>query len=393
VSAAPRDVVVVGAGPAGSASALLLSRAGLDVVLCDGARFPRDKVCGDTVAPAAWPVLRRLGVDASIRACGPGTIRGMRIVSPGGTEVSGDYPGGATGFALPRRTLDHLLLEAARTAGVEVREGTRVASVSRAGKGGWRAALGDGAALGARLVVLAYGRSGRLAGHRGRPPLSRPRFAVRGYWRGMAGLQDRGEMHVAGGGYCGVAPLGPEEANVTFVLDRAAFHGAGGRLEEFYRACLGAHWPLLHARLRRATLAAPPRAAGPLLVSLPRPFAGGAVCVGDAAGLLDPFTGEGTTLALRGAELAAAAAREALREGTDAALRAYHRAYRAETRSAFRLNRLILALVARPRLADAAARRLARRPAQAEGLIGMAGGVLPAGEALSPAFLWSLLRP
>jgi flavin-dependent dehydrogenase len=392
---APHDVAVVGAGPAGSATALLLGQSGFDVVLCDAASFPRDKVCGDSVSPGAWPVLRRLGVAEEILRQRPQPLRGMRVVAPEGSEFRGDYPDGARGFALRRRIFDNVLLEAARAAGVRVREGTRVAGVDRAEGAPWRAVLDDGADLRARLLVLADGRRGLMArGRRATADLrARPRFAARGYWRGVAGLEARGEMHVGAGGYCGVAPLGLDEANVTFVLDQAAFRPARGGLEAFYRAALRTRWPRLHARLEGASLTEPPRAVGPLLLSSPRSLAGGALVLGDAAGTLDPFTGEGVALALRGAALAADAAARALREGTDGAVRAYGQLYRRDTRSTFRVNRLILALADRPWLADAVARRLSRRPALACELIGMAGGLRPVREVLAPGFLWSLLRP
>jgi flavin-dependent dehydrogenase len=237
-----------------------------------------------------------------------------------------------------------------------------------------------------RRSVVARGL-GLLREHR-----SLRKFAVRGHWRGMQGLHECGEMHVGGGGYCGVAPLGPDTANVAFVLDRRHMAAAGGDLEAFYRAAIASRWPRLADRLAQAELLAPPRAIGPLALEARALSAPGAMLVGDAAGFYDPFTGEGVTLALRSAELAAEVADAALRTGRTEDLRGYDRARHAATRDKFRLNRLLQRIVAWPTLADAVARRLARRPDLADRLVGIAGDFVPARTALGPGFVWDLLR-
>jgi flavin-dependent dehydrogenase len=178
----------------------------------------------------------------------------------------------------------------------------------------------------ARLVVAADGRRSFVARQIGLLTEHRRfrKFAVRGHWRGMQGMGDEGEMHVGGGGYCGIAPLPDGEANVAFVLESAAVRSAAGGLEAFYRATLS-RWPRIAERLQGATLVAPPRAVGPLALVARRVSAAGVLLVGDAAGFYDPFTGEGVTLALRSAELAAAEADRALRLDRTADLRDYDR--------------------------------------------------------------------
>jgi flavin-dependent dehydrogenase len=214
------------------------------------------------------------------------------------------------------------------------------------------------------------------------------KYAVRGYWSDVAGLGEHGEMHVIAGAYCGIAPLSATEANITFVVDRAEMQPSGGDLEGFYRTTL-ARWPRIAGRLSGATLTEAPRAIGPLALVARRVSVPGAALVGDAAGFYDPFTGEGITLALRGAEILAGVADSWLRHGSD--LREYDRLRAEATRDKFRLNRLLQHVVAWPSLANAVAARLARRPDLADRLVGIAGDFVPARTALGPRFLWDLV--
>jgi geranylgeranyl reductase family protein len=398
-----RDVIVVGAGPAGAALASLLRVRGHDVLLLDAARFPRDKVCGEGVSPRAWSILDAFGAAGRVRALGPHPLRGMALTAPDGTRFEGRYPGNQPpGFAVRRLVLDAALVQHACDLGVEVREGTRVADLS------WRDgrvagvvvdAAGGPLSLAARVVVGADGRNSRVAAslRLRRPHRWLRRFAVRGYWEGMEGLGDHGEMHVGGGGYCGVAPLSPTRANVAFVLDPEPLAEARGGLEAFYRRAIRTRWPRLAERLAHARLLEPPRAVGPLAVDARSVTRAGAVLVGDAAGFFDPFTGEGVTLALRSAELAAEAIAQALREPTAGAaatrrLAGYARSRYRETRDKFRFNRLVQLAVGWPEAGNRLAHRLARRPDLADRLVGIAGDFVPARDAFGLRFAWDLLR-
>ena len=394
-----RDVVVVGGGPAGAAVSLLLRRRGYDVLLVDEARFPRDKVCGEGVSPEAWRLLDLLGAAPAVRALAPWPLRGMALVSPDGTRFRGDYArADRAGFAVRREQLDHVLLSCARQMGVEVREGTgarRLILGSRRVEG---LVIENGAGpevVRTRLVIGADGRRSLVARTLGllREHRRLRKFAVRGYWEGMEGLEERGEMHVGGGGYCGIAPLSATRANVTLVIDRAEMGPAGRGLDGFYREALHTRWPRLAERLQGARLLHPPRAIGPLALHARRvSFPGGAL-VGDSAGFYDPFTGEGVTLALRSAELAAEAAHHSLKHSaTPGVLWEYEQSRAEATADKFRLNRLLQRVVAWPALANATARRLARRPDLADQLVGIAGDFVPARSALRPSFILDLLK-
>jgi geranylgeranyl reductase family protein len=398
-----RDVIIVGGGPAGSALACFLRHQGHDVLLFDAARFPRDKICGEAVSPPAWGLFEAIGAAEAVRALRPHPLRGMRLTSPDGTAFRGDYPGeNPPGLAVRRRDLDATLLARARALGAEVQEGTRITGLLRRGGTveGVEAEGADGPSRHwtSRLVVGADGRNSIVATHLElrRPHPRLRRFAVRGYWEGMEGLDDHGEMHVAGRGYCGIAPLSPTLANVAFVLPQPDMAAAAGDVEGFYREGLRSRWPRLAERLDRGHLAERPRVIGPLAVEARALVAPGALLVGDAAGFYDPFTGEGITLALRTAELAARTISDVLdargaAAAASEALEAYERSFRTATRQKFRFNRLLQVAVGWPDAANLMARRLARRPDLADRLVGIAGDFVPARTALGPRFLWDLL--
>jgi flavin-dependent dehydrogenase len=188
VSQERRDVVVVGGGPAGSAVACLLAQRGHDVLLLDAARFPRDKVCGEGVSPEAWRLLDAMGAADRVRSLSPHPLRGMQLVSPDGTAFRGEYRGrDRLGFAVRRLSLDEALLDVARAAGVEVREGVRVSGLLREGDavaGVLAQAGGEERTTRARVTVGADGRRSVVARRLGllREHPTMRRFAVRGYW-------------------------------------------------------------------------------------------------------------------------------------------------------------------------------------------------------------------
>lgn len=395
-----REVLVIGGGPAGAAAARLFARAGRDVLLCDAARFPRDKVCGESISPGAWPALDALGLAETVRALRPHEVQGMQVSAPGGALFRGSYRGAErAGFALRRLTFDAALLHAAGEAGAEVRQATRAVDLLRADDGGITGALIEDAAgartcVQARLTVAADGRRGivarRLGLLREHPRLRK--YAVRGHWEGVQGLGPYGELHVARDAYCGLAPLGPGRANLAFVVDRAELGAVAGDVPAFYLRRLRA-WPAIVERLAAARLVEPPRAVGPLALEARAVWAPGVLLTGDAAGFFDPFTGEGITLALRGAQWAFECGARALRSASGPRdLSDYAARRAAATRDKFRLNRLLYEVLRRPAAADLLARHLARHPRAADRLVGIAGDFVPSREAWSLGLLAELLR-
>jgi len=404
--ARPRaDVVVVGAGPAGAATAILLAGVGHAVTLLDRARFPRDKICGEYLSPEVSRVLDRLGVLKAVEA-GARPLRGMRITAPDGTEVVGDYPcdGPWRGYrnhalAAPRRHLDAVLVERARDLGVTVREGVRVTDLLTAGRrviGVEAVRTGDGAPparIPARLVVGADGRTSVVARRLGllRPHPWLRRVALVAYVEGVPGDPERGEIFLAPPTYSIVNPVTDRVVNLSLVVPLAAARreraDLGGYFDRATRALPG-----LGSRLRAARRLGPVRALGPLAYRAAVPAHDGVVLVGDALGFLDPFTGEGIYTALRSAELAAEVAGPALGAGdlAAAALAPAHARRAAALARKGRVAVLLQLVIARRRLATRVVHRLARRPAVLATLMGVVGDFVPPGEILNPRALAGL---
>ena len=372
------DVLIVGAGPAGALAALILARAGLAVRLLDRACFPRDKLCGDTLNPGSLAILERHGLAAAVRGRAI-PITGMTVTGPGGSAVTADYPHRLTGLAITRRHLDAILVDAAAGGGVRFDAGVAAVAPVMSADGvrveGIRTArCGVQEVLRAPIVIAADGRASRIGAALGLTrfaPAPR-RWAYGTYFEGVEGLTARGEMHIRPDGYLGVAPLPEGRANVCVV--REARRNASRFDPRATVAAAVSSDPVLRERFRRATLAADVVILGPLAVDASTAGVPGLLLAGDAAGFVDPMTGDGLRFALRGAELAAEAALTELSEGVPAFDR-LHAARVREFAAKWRVNRALRALVGSPRALDAAARLARRWSTPVEYLIGFAGDI------------------
>jgi geranylgeranyl reductase family protein len=371
------DALVVGAGPAGSIAALVLARAGARVRLLDRARFPRDKLCGDTLNPGALSILDRLDVAASVRARSR-PVTGMTVTGPG-ARVSADYPQGLCGVSITRRDLDEILLTAALAAGVQFDPGVTVRAPILDGDGrvsGVRVSSSRAeCALSARLVIGADGRGSRLASAlRLSSYARRPRrWAFGAYFSGVAGMDAHGEMHIRRGGYIGVAPLPGGVTNVSIVRDEATLPPPRMDQQSFVRAAVAGD-PALRDRFADATQVSPVMVLGPLAVNARASGAPGLLLAGDAAGFVDPMTGDGLRFALRGGELAAGAALAELESGRPA-FAALHARRTREFAAKWRINRALRSIVGSPRALELAAIISARWSKPVEYLIGVAGDI------------------
>jgi len=377
------EVVIAGAGPAGSVAALTLARAGVRVLLLDRARFPRDKLCGDTLNPGAMEILRRLGLAARVEERGL-PLDGMIVTGRRGVRVVGDYGPGIVGRALLRRELDQRLLEAAVDAGAHFEEGVVVQeALLHQGRTGpevrgvvVKGRDGRPVRMPALLTIAADGRRSTLAfslGLAAHPDRPR-RWAAGAYFQDVDGLSAHGEMHVRRGHYIGVAPLPDGLVNACLVTgDRRGFDNPTALLLRALSAD-----PLLGPRFARARLARPAVSLGPLAVDARASGMPGLLLAGDAAGFIDPMTGDGLRFAMRGAELAAAVARESLEKGLGPADARLAEARRAEFERKQRFDRALRAVVARPAAVSAAAVAARLAPALLRRVIAVSGDVVPA---------------
>lgn len=359
------DVAIVGAGPAGAATALFLSGRGLQVLLLDRAVFPRDKVCGEALSPGALPFLETFGLMAQVRNEGAFPYRGALLSTPDGLCAEATYPEDRFGLALPRERLDWLLVKHASSR-VEVRQGVAVEAIAPQADGHSLSlkASGKTEALWARAVVSAEGRFARTLTDTTRDSGPARRFAVVATLEGVDALGDRLEFHLLDPTMqVVVGPQARDRAAIAVVLDGPdASRRAPEAIKDFHAQL--AKDPLLAPRIRHARLAKPPRGMG-LGRYQPRRLVGDAwLAVGDAVGFMDPLTGEGMYRAFRSAQLASETLLAAFAAGDLRAprLMPYARAVRREFTPSYRFVDTVVALSRRPRLARFALRAIAKDP-------------------------------
>jgi geranylgeranyl reductase family protein len=395
------DVAVVGGGPAGALTAMLLARAGHDVVLLERAPAWRWRACGVFASPASIAALGRIGLGLDRLGPIAQPIPAMEVVSSGGTRFrltyggTGELASSAVGF--DRGALDPALQELARAAGAEVRLGETVERVVVEDSGGTVAVAGHEDPIEARVVVGADGlRSivARSAGVARRSPLG-ARAALSFHVPDVrAGAPRDARMCVFEHGYVGLAPVPGTRVNVGIVLEREWF----GRLRELGgREVARRVLTSLPVEDDRALADVEPidRVAGvtPLGHAVARRAGPSWLLVGDAAGFLDPFTGEGIHRAIASAELAAESIDGLLRGGPARSLERYEQAMHQRFGGKDLVSRLIQGFLGKPALFDYAARRLATRSGIRETMALVIGDLAPASRVLDPGFLAALLAP
>lgn len=407
------DIAVVGGGPAGAATAALLAGHGHGVVLLERAPRWRWRPCGVFAAPAAVAALRRVGMPEEELARAANPVRAIRVETPRGASFRLTYDGtgsladSAVGF--DREVLDGALLERARRAGTDVRLGTRVERVELGGDTP-RLVVADPAGrrseIHASVVVGADGlRSivGRAAGVSTRAPFARRtamtfHVARAGNEAGGAAADGANaspdaRMVVLRDGYVGLAPVPGGRTNVGIVLGPS------------WTKRIQADGPMLVAMEILASTrppGAPPerpaitdRLVGirPVSAAVSRRAGDGWLLVGDAAGFLDPFTGEGLHRAIVSAELAAETIHGVLAGRSGARLVDHDAAMRARFGTKDVVSRLVQGFLGRPPLFEYAARRLETRDGIRATMGRVLGDLVPPTQALDPRFLATLLAP
>jgi flavin-dependent dehydrogenase len=398
----PAEVAVVGGGLAGSALAARLADRGHEVVLIERLASWHWRAAGVFASPAALAMLREGGLDPATIEAVARPIPAMRVETGQGTAFRltyGTEAGGEPAVGFDRSRLDPAVLDLAERAGADVRRGWTATEVDlTSGRLVLRGPDGEAAEVLARVIVGADGPRSIVARAAGvaRPSRLGPRLGLT--WHQPVPAPDLprdARMCLIRDGYVGVAPVPGGRVNIGIVLGRS-WHGQvarrGGRLvADAIVAAIPSNedepagwrsgrpldplvgaWPLGHRVTRRA---------GP-----------GWLLVGDAAGFLDPFTGEGIHRALVSAELAATAI-HAQGRGRPAALEGYERAMHRRFLAKDVVSTIVQGFLARPAAFEYAARRIARRPALRSTLGLVMGDLTAASRAVDPRYLAALLAP
>jgi geranylgeranyl reductase family protein len=378
------DVIVVGAGPAGSSAAYYLAQAGLDVLLLEKARFPREKVCGDGLTPRAVKALVSMGIDISETPADSGEAgwvrnKGLRVIGSGKRmelewpELS-SYPG--YGLVRTRADFDQTLARRAVQAGAKLREGEAVTGPVLDDRTGRMTGVTTAERnYSARCVIAADGNSSRLSVAMGlKKRDDRPLgVAVRTYYKSPRHEDDYleswldlwdGDRMLPGYGW--IFGMGDGTSNVGLGLlnTSAAFANTDYRaMLRKWLAAMPAEWGFTEENrtepIRGAAL--------PMGFNRTPHYYRGLLLAGDAGGLVNPFNGEGIAYAMESGEIVARTVVQALAMGraaqTERVLASYPQALRQAYGAYYALGRQFVKLIGRPDLMRFATKHSMNRPA------------------------------
>jgi len=331
----PFDVAIVGGGPAGSSCAAFCAAAGLRTLVLDREKFPREKVCGDCLNPSCWPVLERLGLAEKLRDLPHSKLGSVAFIAIDGREVSFDLPTGTDcEISVKRSLFDELLLKRARELGANVQEQATVTGLSR--DGDWKIETASGDFFQARILIGADGRNSTVA-HLCNllPRPARERVALQAHIALPRDFGNRIVLQFLPEGYSGQAPVNENQLNLCLVGTPPTISKLRRWAQHEFELPTDQTWRTITPLTRSPV----PSAHENLFF------------IGDAAYVVEPFTGEGIYYALRSGELAANAVAKLLRgEHGKSVLDEFRRAYAQVYCGRLWINRLARAAVLRPQL-------------------------------------------
>jgi menaquinone-9 beta-reductase len=327
------DVAIIGGGPAGSSCAAFCALAGLRALVLEREKFPREKVCGDCLNPSCWSVLERLGVAQQVQALPHSKLESVEFIAIDGQQVRVDLPtGGNCEISVKRCLFDDVLLQRARDVGAQVREETTVTSLVN--DGNWKIETATGESFSARVLVGADGRNStvaRLCNLLPRP--ARERVALQAHVPLPRDFGRRIVLQFLPQGYSGQAPVNEAELNLCLVGTPPTISELRQWAQRHFEIAADQSWRTITPLTRS------PVACGHENV----------LFIGDAARVVEPFTGEGIYYALRSGELAANAITKILRgKDQQSALGEFTRACADMYRGRLWINRVARAAVLWP---------------------------------------------
>ena len=363
------DVVVVGAGPSGAATALFAARAGHRVVILDKQAFPRDKPCGEGLMPSGRPALRELGLEDAVVSAGAPKLRGIQFGLVGQPFTPVPFPaheGEQTGLGIRRLTFDARLVDALGSdSRIQFCPQLEGRDVTGNGDGTTTVITATGE-LRARFIAVADGLRSTLRHRMGwtRPPRAPHRYGIVGHWVMDAPIDPWVRITFDRGLEVYEGPVADNQRMVALLCYQDRMREFGGRLESRYREIAQAIRP----ELRHADLIGSVSAVGPFWYGASTVADGGIFLIGDAAGFTDPITAEGVATGLRQARAFADAISSPSPE------RAYRQAHRRWTKDPRRVAALFLRLSRTPALVDRAIRNHQRSPQTLATLLGIGFG-------------------
>jgi menaquinone-9 beta-reductase len=353
------DVIVVGAGPAGSAATFFLAKSGLDVLLLDKSEFPRDKTCGDALLPRAIEVLKEMDVLAEVESLAQ-KISEMEFNDPQGKkfEISAKTKAGYANYLLviPRLKFDDILRRKATEAGAVFASGCQVLGTEQSvDRVVVNAQVGQTPKrFLAKVVLIATGANIGLLRSTGllKPNAKEPMLAVRAYFENVSGLGDKIQVYFDDDvlpGYGWIFPISKSSANIGIGLKELRSNDA----EDSLRSTLGRFLerPDVKKMLAGANQVGPTKSY-PLRADFATAsiVSGRVIAIGEAAGMVNPLTGDGIDLAMDSGRIAALFLKKwfANPNPNPAELKQYDRILRNQFQRRFRVFGLCNALVKYP---------------------------------------------
>ncbi len=367
------DVAIIGGGPSGSSAAIRLRQLGFQVLLVEKDLFPREKLCGEFLSPEVSRLVAGLGLESELLRAFPARIHLVRLHLYGETSIEIPLPEPALG--LSRASLDNMLLREAARLGAAVLEQTTAESVRRYPSGAFSIVYrrnGHEEEATARAVICAAGRWSRWSAEDLSKPAGRKwgetAYGFKAHYESSVARAHTLDLHFFPGGYCGVSHVEDGRANVCCLIEKDL-------LQESAKACVvrpssaqadpGAillRQPSLGGQLLGGKRVSEFLFSGPFIFRPPRPVRDAMLMVGDNAGFIDPFCGDGIAIALHSGLLAAQAL-EPMLQGKcqlESALSQHARAYQRAFRRPFFWARWLRYLAGSPRATRLAARVAAR---------------------------------